>query len=117
MGRRAASRPFEPRSVTSLTGRTEPRGTMRGALWLVGGAIFTPLFVLSVVEARQGFERGIWARNDLLRTSEIWSPQTGQWTASGDLVEPAAGAEAVAVGAAQALAVQVEQDGLHAQLW
>ncbi len=44
---------------------------MRGALWLLGGAIFAPLFLVSLVKAGEGFKDGLWERNDLLRSTEI----------------------------------------------
>jgi hypothetical protein len=89
----------------------------RAALWLIGGALCVPLAIAAFARAAKGLEGGVWKRNDVLRSAEIFSPASGRWSASGDLVEPIAGAEAVALASGDALAVTNSPRGLRAQRW
>src|SRR5260221_775554 len=86
-------------------------------LWLFGGAAFAPLLLFGAGRGGQAWKEGLWKRNDLLRSSEIWSPQTGRWTRSGDLPEAFAGHEAVLLRSGDVLAVDRQQRGLVAARW
>src|SRR5713226_7417213 len=93
-----------------------PRAAL-ALLWLLGGTAFLPLVWLGLVGTGRGFDQGLWKSNDALRSAEIWSPQTGRWSRTGDLPEPFWNHEAVLLKGGDVLVLAEGQAGLKAERW
>jgi hypothetical protein len=93
-----------------------PRAVL-ALFWLLGGAAFAPLIALCAIGIARGKSQDIWKQDDLLRSCEIWSPQAGRWTRTGDLPEPLAGHQMLLLKGGDVLAMSTEQSGLVAIRW
>src|SRR5437660_11559716 len=90
---------------------------MRAVFWLLMGAAFAPAFYASVAVADKYLRQGLWDPHRELRSAEVWSPSTGDWAPTGDLLEPAVAPQAVLLRGGDVLEVSSRGDHVVAQRW